>query len=73
MTPSFSITRSTGGLSAGVVPQAKERMWIATADGGRDMVPFLEALDGMLKRGVGVRLIHVKEPGPNRRNDFDIK
>ena len=62
-----------------VVPQAKERLWIATADikdmyvdtGGRDMVPFLEVLDGMLKRGVELRLIHAKEPGPNWREDFD--
>ena len=38
---------------------------------GRDMVPFLEVLDGMLKRGVEVRLIHAKEPGPNWREDFD--
>jgi len=63
----------------GIVPQTKERLWIATADikdmyvdtGGRDMVPFLEVLDGMLKRGVEVRLIHAKEPGPNWREDFD--
>ena len=63
----------------GMVPQAKERLWIATADvkdmyvdtGGRDMVPFLEVLDGMLKRGVEVRLIHAKEPGQNWRDDFD--
>lgn len=62
-----------------VVPQAKERLWIATADikdmyvdtGGRDMVPFLAVLDGMLKRGVELRLIHAKEPGPNWRDDFD--
>lgn len=70
------------------MPQAKERLWIATADikdmyaversegrakrgdsrgvsrvpSGRDMVPFLEVLDGMLKRGVELRLIHAKEP-----------
>ena len=39
----------------GIVPQTEERLWIATADikdmyvgaGGRDMVPFLEVLDGM--------------------------
>lgn len=63
----------------GIVPQAKERLWIATADvkdmyvdtGGRDMVPFLEVLDGMLKRGVEPRLIHAKEPGQNWRDDFD--
>ena len=44
----------------GIVPQAKERLWIATADikdmyvdtGGRDMVPFLGVLDGMVKRGM---------------------
>ena len=30
--------------------------------GGRDMVTFLEVLDGMLKRGVELRLIHAKEP-----------
>ena len=43
----------------GIVPQAKDRLWIATADikdmyvdaGGRDMVPFLAVLDGMVKRG----------------------
>lgn len=63
----------------GIVPQARERLWIATADikdmyvdtGGREMVPFLEVLDGMLKRGVEVRLIHAKAPGPNWRDDFD--
>ena len=72
----------------GIVPQAKERLWIATADikdmyveppsqvtearsGGRDMVPFLGVLDRMLKRGVELRLIHAKDPGPNWRDDFD--
>ena len=62
-----------------LIPQVQERLWIATADikdmyvdvGGRDMVPFLEVLDGMVKRGVEVRLIHAKEPGPNWWNDFD--
>ena len=63
----------------GIVPQAREWLWIATADikdmyvdtGGRDMVPFLEVLDGMVKRGNEVRLIHAKDPGPNWRDDFD--
>ena len=63
----------------GLVPQATERLWISTADikdmyvdtSGRDMVPFLEVLDGLVKRGVEVRLIHAKDPGPNWRNDFD--
>ncbi len=61
------------------VPQTRERLWIATADikdmyvdaGGRDMVPFLAVLDRMRKRGVEIRLIHAKEPGPNWREDFD--
>ena len=63
----------------GIVPQTEERLWIATADikdmyvgaGGRDMVPFLEVLDTLVKRGVEVRLIHAKDPGPNWRDDFD--
>ena len=61
------------------VPQARERLWIATADikdmyvetGGRDMVPFLAVLDDLLKRAVEIRLIHAKEPGANWRKDFD--
>ena len=72
----------------GIVPQARERLWIATSDikdmyveppsqvtevrsSGRDMVPFLEVLDTLVKRGVEVRLIHAKDPGPNWRDDFD--
>ena len=71
----------------GIVPQVKERLWIATADikdmyvppslatearrGGRERVPFLEVLDGLVKRGIEVRLIHAKDPGPNWRDDFD--
>ena len=62
-----------------LVPKVREWLWIATADikdmyvdsGGRDMVPFLEVLDGLVKRGVEVRLIHAKDPGPNWRDDFD--
>ena len=68
----------------GIVPQARERLWIVTADikdmyvppthamrateARRDMVPFLEVLAGMVKRGIEVRLIHAKDPGPNRRD-----
>ena len=55
----------------GIVPAAREQLWIATADikdmyvetGGRDMVPFLAVLADMVKRGIEVRLIHAKEPG----------
>ncbi len=61
------------------IPRARSRVWIATADlkdlyvdvGGREMEPFLGVLAGLLKRGVEVRLIHAKEPGPNFREDFD--
>lgn len=62
------------------VPHARERLWIATADikdlhveaGGRErMVPFLAVLADLVARGVEVRLIHAKEPGPNWREDFD--
>ena len=63
----------------GIVPEVRERVWIATADikdmyvatGVREMVPFLEVLADMVKRGIEVRLIHAKEPGPNWREDFD--
>lgn len=61
------------------VPYAKRRLWIATADikdmyvetGGSEMVPFLKVLAQLIGRGVEVRLIHAKEPGPNFRADFD--
>ena len=63
-----------------LVPGAKTRLWIATADikdmyvekpGSREMVPFLRILADLLKRGVELRLIHAKEPGPAFRQDFD--
>ena len=53
-------------------------LWIGTADikdlhikMGRDTVPFLKLLSDLIKRGVEVRLIHAKEPGPAFREDFD--
>ena len=63
----------------GLVPEVRKRLWIATADikdlhveaGGRAMVPFLGVLAGLVERGVEVRLVHAKEPGPNWREDFD--
>lgn len=33
--------------------------------------PFLSVIDGLLRRGVEVRLLHAKEPGENFREDFD--
>ena len=61
------------------VPLARHRLWIATADikdmyvdaGGREMIPFLEVLSDLVVKGVEIRLIHAKEPGPNFREDFD--
>ena len=57
---------------------AKKFLWIATADikdmyvhKGRGMAPFLEILSDFIKKGICVRLIHAKEPGPNFRKDFD--
>ena len=66
----------------GIVPQSRRRLWLATADlkdlyvsssgtSRRDMVPFLAVLASLLERGVELRLIHAKEPGPNFRQDFD--
>ena len=64
-----------------LVPSAKNRLWIATADIkdmyvekpglGKQMVPFLQILAELLQRGVAIRLIHAKEPGPAFRQDFD--
>lgn len=36
-----------------------------------NLKPFLAVLAGLIRRGVEVRLIHAKEPGPNLREDFD--
>ena len=60
------------------VPNVKHNLWIGTADikdlyvaGGKLKKPFLAVLAGLIRRGVEVRLIHAKEPGPNFREDFD--
>lgn len=60
------------------IASVRENLWIGTADikdlyvkQGNDTIPLLGQLAGLLKRGVGVRLIHAKEPGPNFREDFD--
>lgn len=60
------------------VPRAERFLWIGTSDlkdlhvdkNGK-MVPFLEVLSDLIKRGVEIRLIHAKEPGPAFRKDFD--
>ena len=61
-----------------MVVEAGEYVWIATADvkdlyvkRGARMVPFLGVLSDMIEKGIAVRLLHAKEPGPNFREDFD--
>jgi len=60
------------------VRSVKRVLWIGTADikdlyikQGANTEPFLKVLAELIKRGVEVRLIHAKEPGPNFRADFD--
>lgn len=58
--------------------KAKHSLWIGTANikdlyvqQGKIEKPFLGVLAEMLGKGVEVRLIHAKEPGPNFRTDSD--
>ena len=60
------------------VATVKQSLWIGTADikdlyvmKGKEGVPFLSVLADLLKKGIDVRLIHAKEPGPMFREDFD--
>ena len=60
------------------VANVKHSLIIGTADikdlyvkVGSDSQPFLAVLDMLIRRGVEVRLLHAKEPGPNFQNDFD--
>ena len=53
-------------------------LWIGTADikdlhvrRGKRFIPFLAVLADLVKRGVEIRLLHAKEPGPRFRRDFD--
>ena len=55
----------------------KKSLWIGTADikdlyvkAGNKTKPFLGVLADRLKRGVEIRLIYAKEPGPAFREDF---
>ena len=60
------------------IPLSRQYLWIVTAD-IKDMyvhlngsyAPFLELLAELVSKGVAVRLIHAKEPGPRFREDFD--
>lgn len=60
------------------VAGVKSSLWIGTADikdlyvkVGLSSQPFLAVIAKLINRGVEVRLIHAKEPGPNFREDFD--
>lgn len=60
------------------VQSVKHMLWIGTADLkdlyveiGKEKKPFLALIAQLIRRGVAVRLIHAKEPGPNFREDFD--
>ncbi len=58
--------------------KVRSSLWIGTADikdlyvkSGSGSEPFLGLLSGLIKKGVNVRLIHAKEPGPIFREEFD--
>jgi phosphatidylserine/phosphatidylglycerophosphate/cardiolipin synthase-like enzyme len=60
------------------IPRARRFVWLATSDmkdlyvkKGRNAVPFLEVLSGLIDKSVEIRLLHAKEPGPAFRRDFD--
>ncbi len=60
------------------VKSVKHILWIGTADikdlyveAGKEKKPFLVLIAKLIRRGVEVRLIHAKDPGPNFREDFD--
>ena len=60
------------------VANVRRSLWIGTADikdlhvkVGDTTKPFLAVIALLIRRGVEVRLIHAKEPGPNFREDFD--
>ena len=60
------------------IKTVKKALWIGTAD-IKDLYvkeilgtkPLLKILSDLIMRGVEIRLIHAKEPGPNFRKDFD--
>lgn len=60
------------------VQSVKRMLWIGTADIkdlyvnlGKEKKPFLALLAQLVSRGVEIRMIHAKEPGPNFCEDFD--
>ncbi len=62
-----------------LVPETTDFLWIATADikdlhvsDHGNFRPFLGVLSDLVDRGVSIRLLHAKEPGPNFRKDYDL-
>ena len=60
------------------IKNVKRTLWIGTADIkdlyvelGKEKKPFLALVAQLIRKGVDVRLIHAKEPGPAFREDFD--
>jgi len=60
------------------VPLAARFLWVITADikdlhieTDAGFEPFLAVLAELVEKGVAVRLMHAKEPGPRFREDFD--
>lgn len=60
------------------IPFAEKFVWLGTSDlkdlyvkKKTKMVPFLEVLSDLIKKGVEIRLIHAKEPGEAFRTDYD--
>jgi len=61
-----------------LIPKVRKTLWIGTAD-IKDLYvmrqqtaePLLKVLAQLVQKGVEVRLIHAKEPGPAFRADFD--
>ena len=60
------------------VKSVKQTLRIGTADikdlyieVGKETKPFHALIAQLIRKGVEVRLIHAKEPGPNFREDFD--
>ena len=59
------------------VASVKKSLWLGTADikdlhvkVGNTSAPFLSVLNQLVRRGIEVRLIHAKEPGPIFREEF---
>ena len=58
--------------------KVKHSLWIGTADikdayieDNGEKMPFLKLMAQLIRKGVEIRLIHAKEPGPAFREDFD--